>query len=467
MSDGGTNTTGGEPGATRRTARWAAALRASPRITLAVALALALLLGGAGWWTYDRLTDDGPREWSRGPESPVPAALGTEAPVRPSEEVRRMDGGPSAIVGGLTLHSGTSDEGSHLTARDIRTGKTYWAYGRERSAIYGLEFSDDLAVVWWSSGPSGHALTAIDLRTGTARWRLEPPTLMDGYHHMSSQVAILDRTVYVMTEAELWALSAADGERRWRAGPPKGCEQWAAFEDLVQTRDLVTALATDCADDPAYDDDPQTARNARVGLAPDTGTVRWREPQDASLRPVLRVDDTTLLRAEDDPDRVSVIDVSGARPRIRTFPFADDHSTRGVHEGTLVAQSRAESAAVRGVSLADGEQQWIRRPARDTRFGAARVADGRVYVVEQPFQEESWPPEAGPSRLLVLDAVSGEELHTTDLPRLRLTGSGSVRQELVVGRAQDGIVTVYWSRQELINSSGTPTQMLMLAEPAA
>lgn len=425
-----------------RWGRWFAARR---RLRVPLAVVLVLALGAGGWQAYARFTedDDGPREWTKGPYGKAPAALGKSAPGRPGETVRALDQVPEAIVGGLALYDGTTgDGGTRLTAVDLRTGRTYWEYGRD-AYLHDLGIGDELAVLWWRDG----GLTAVDLRTGKPRWRTEGPRRSTDRHHgLVTNITVMDRTVLVESQKELWALSSADGKRRWRAAPPKGCEEWSPVDEALPLREVYVVEAGGCPDDPALDDDPQTDRMAQVGLDTDTGTVRWRFPHDAAIQPYLPANGTTVVLA---PARrnggMAVTDVSGRRPGTRTLPFPDGERGRGATAHTLVAQADDGPDALRGYALADGRRRWTHRAATGTRLGRALVADGRVYVVEQPFMVAGLRTPAGPSRLLVLDAERGGLRYSVDLPELDRSGSGAAPQ-LVPSHVGDGVVAVSWDR---------------------
>ncbi|MFD8871584.1 MULTISPECIES: PQQ-binding-like beta-propeller repeat protein [unclassified Streptomyces] len=421
--------------------RWFAS---RPRLRVPLAVVLVLALGAGGWQAYARFTDDdGPREWTKGPYGKAPVALGKTAPARPGEMVRRLNRTPLAVVGGLALYKDTTRDGTRLTARNVRTDRIHWQYGRDKELPYDLVIGDELALLWWNGG----GLTAVDLRTGEPRWHAETPrTLDDGYHGLVTNLRVMDGTVLVASEEELWALSAADGKRRWRAEPPKGCERWSPTDAPFALGEVYVVEAGGCPDDPALDDDPQTARMAQIGLDADTGAVRWRFAHDARLAPYRPVDDATLVVAPADRDGgMSVTDVSGRRPSTRTLPFPDGERARGNTARTLVSQVYGDPGALRGYALDDGRRRWTHRPPKGTRLGEAVVADGRVYVVEQPPQEKGWPPPPGPSRLLVLDAERGELLHFLDLPELDGRRGGGA-QELVPSHARNGVVTVSWDR---------------------
>lgn len=416
-----------------------------PRLRVPLAVALVLALGAGGWQAYARFTedDDGPHEWTKGPYGKAPAALGKTAPARPGEMVRRLNQVPEAIVGGLALYDDRTRAGeTRLTAVDLRTNRTYWEYGRDAD-LYDLGIGDELAVLWWHDG----GLTAVDLRTGEPRWHAEAPrTAPDGFHLQTTRLGVTDQVVLAESEEEVWALSAADGKRRWRAAPPKGCEGWSPVDPPLALREVYVVEAGDCPDDPALDDDPQTDRMAQVGLDADTGTVRWRFPHDAAIQPYLPADGTTLVLA---PARrnggMEVTDVSGRRPGTRTLPFPGGERGRGATARTLVAQDDA-LGELRGYALDDGRRRWTHQPATRTQLGRALVADGRVYVVEQPFMVAGLRTPAGPSRLLVLDAERGGLVYSVDLPELDRSGSGEA-QQLVPSHAGDGVVAVSWDRR--------------------
>ncbi|WTO32918.1 hypothetical protein OG399_45415 [Streptomyces achromogenes] len=141
-----------------------------------------------------------------------------------------------------------------------------------------------------------------------------------------------------------------------------------------------------------------------------------------------------------------MIDSSGTRPATRRLPFPEGHKVEVVTDGPLIAGAD-DSGTLRGVSTADGRERWARPPARGTRLGRVAVADGWVCVVQQPRQKAGTTLVQGPARLLVLDAHSGEVLHSTPLPRLR-SGMDSVgvdnHPQLLAQRPADGTVTVTW-----------------------
>ncbi|MFK4269498.1 outer membrane protein assembly factor BamB family protein [Streptomyces milbemycinicus] len=421
-----------------------------PRLRVPLAVALVLALGAGGWQAYARFTDDdGPREWTKGPYGKAPAALGKTAPARPGETVRRLNQVPEAIVGGLALYRSYTPDGFRLTARNVRTDRIYWQYGRDKAILGGLEVGDELALLRWNGGD----LTAVDLRTGEPRWHAETPRPLNLYHAVGG-------TVLAESEEEVWALSAADGKRRWRAAPPKGCERWSAVDPPLALREVYVLAAGDCPDDPAVAPDPQTDRMAQVGLDADTGAVRWRFPHDAQGQRYLPANDTTVVLApvRRDGGGMAVTDVSGRRPATRTLPFPDRERARGTTAHTLVAQADDGPGALRGYALDDGRRRWTHRAAKGTRLGRALVADGRVYVVEQPLQEVGWPPPASPSRLLVLDAERGGLRYSMSLPELDRSGSGEP-QQLVPSHAGDGVIAVSWSQ-----FPGTGPDVLLLTE---
>ncbi|MGO4424153.1 PQQ-binding-like beta-propeller repeat protein, partial [Streptomyces sp. MCAF7] len=309
--------------------RWGRWFAARPRLRVPLAVALVLALGVGGWQAYVRLTDDdGPREWTKGPYGKAPAALGRTAPARPGEMVRRLDQVPEAIVGGLALYDDRSRAGmTRLTAVGLRTNRTYWEYGREAN-LYTLGFGDELAVLSWHEG----GLTAVDLRTGEPRWHTEVPRAdPDGFRSPTTILRVTDQVVLAETDEEVWALSAADGKRRWRAVPPKGCKRWFTVDEPLALREVYVLEADGCAYDPDLYPDPHAARMAQVALDADTGAVRWRFPHDAHRLGYLPANDTTMVLApvRRDGGGMAVTDVSRRRPSTRTLPFPDGEGAHG------------------------------------------------------------------------------------------------------------------------------------------
>ncbi|WP_437104798.1 outer membrane protein assembly factor BamB family protein [Streptomyces sp. enrichment culture] len=428
----------------------------------ALVLVLAVLLAVGAWQAYARLSgNDGPQEWRRGPYGNPPAALGDSAPVRPDQVVQRLPGRPEAFTHGLALyqeHEGTEER---LTARALRTGRTYWTYGLRGMNLYGAQISAQLAITWWYDhwlDPTGLAV-AVDPATGEARWRAEVPSPSRG---MSTDMYATGSTVYFQTDAELLAMSASDGRRLWHAAPPKDCERWTPAAEVLPLGGGITALADDC-----QDQERDFVEYTRVILDPETGTERRRIPYPGdTARRHLRIDDSTLALLPDRDDPLLVIDASGSQPATRRLSFPQGHTVEGATDGLLIAGA-GDSGTLRGVSAVDGRERWAHPPARGTRLGRAAVADGRVYVVQQPRQEAGTTLVQGSARLLVLDAHSGAVLHSTRLPRLR-SGTDSVgvdnHPQLLAQHPADGTVTVTWSGNGTTAWGLSGPELLVLAE---
>lgn len=144
----------------RATAAWVR-VRAVKLVTVAVVLALAI----GGWQTYKYLTRY--HEQMSGPHGDFPAALGSSAPVKPSRVVATFEGSMSGIAGGLYLH----EEPRGVTAFSLRTGKSYWHYGREKTGLVDVTNSRDTVVLSFDD----QLVVGIDAHSGKPRWHVKVP----------------------------------------------------------------------------------------------------------------------------------------------------------------------------------------------------------------------------------------------------------------------------------------------------
>ncbi|MET8860253.1 hypothetical protein [Streptomyces sp. NPDC004579] len=72
------------------------------------------------------------------------------------------------------------------------------------------------------------------------------------------------------------------------------------------------------------------------------------------------------------------------------------------------------------------------------------IADGRVYVVRQPFLTEADKGRRIHTELLVLDADTGRPLHTLKLPSMKAPDASDDDKELDILDIADGALSIGW-----------------------
>ncbi|WNE99055.1 PQQ-binding-like beta-propeller repeat protein [Streptomyces luomodiensis] len=399
------------------------------RRSLGLLVVLALAAGaGVTWW----LTRPDPQDGERvsGPHGAYPAALGTGAPAAPDHFVRKVDNAV-AVDGGLSFHeTDENDDGSPegLTARSLRTGTTYWHYKRGGNVIRAVRVVDGTAVLRYDDG----TLIAIDARSAEQRWQQDLPKKS----RFGDRLWTANGVVATYAGDELIAVDLTTGKRAWTADVPESCD----LGDVVFILGTAFGVEATCGSGPRPED-------VVLGIDARRGTVRWRHPDwMGGLRYLPLTDHTVYAPHWNNTDRGAVIDVSGTKPVIHTAPDPDlawDGQNRTTVLTTFGKEGERwkENNVLRARGTDDGRVQWTRHAPKDRRFGRALVADGRVYVVEQPQESRQRAPERGPARLLALDLTSGKPLHTAPIP---VPDREDSEDSLDVRAVRDGIVAVGW-----------------------
>jgi outer membrane protein assembly factor BamB len=360
----------------------------------------------------------------------APTALGSGAPAAPDRMVRRTSDS-YGVDGGLSIDTA----GDGIVARDLRTGKDYWRYGRDGTELGKVGFTGDGDVVasWWKDG----VVVATDVRTGKPRWHAQvsygDP---DGSSGGFAAIRLVGGLVLTESRDELTAFAADDGTLAWHAAIPEGCGLDSG--GVLSLRDAVVARAR-CT---ATKDAPLL-----LGFDVHRGTLRWRV--NNGLDQLLRADDHTLVTSAWTAFRTgAAVDVSGSEPAVRTLPFPDDHPLSAAGGGVMVSQYNTGGRDLEAFDIASIQPQWTRQPAAGTRFGQPLIADGRVYVVQQPGPSPSGTRPADGLDLIVLDARTGRQLHSTRLPAVPPAGALqdlSSDADLVPWQADAGVVVVGWA----------------------
>jgi hypothetical protein len=400
------------------------------RAPIVAIVVVALAVGGwLGWRHATRF-----HEHVNGARGAFPAALASQAPSTPDRVVRRTSGS-YGVDGALSID--TASDG--IVARNLLTGKEYWHYGRDRTELGTVGFTGGGGTVatWWKDG----VVVGTDVRSGKARWHAkvsygEP----DGAGDQDfAAVRVISGLVVTESRDELTAFGEDNGKRVWSAALPKGCD--LSSGGVFAVRAALVARAQ-CAG-PDKDAGQLLAFDVR------RGTLRWRVTNGVDQ--LSRADDHTLVTSLWTGLGVgAVVDVSGSKPVVRTRSFPDDHPLISAGDGIMLCDdnsAKTSDGALEGFGVADGRPRWTRHAAKDTRFGYPLMADGRVYVVQQPVQSRDESPGAGPADLLVFDARTGRQLHAMRLPTIpqdsasQDTGSTAV---LAPWQAGHGVVAIGW-----------------------
>jgi outer membrane protein assembly factor BamB len=346
--------------------------------------------------------------------------------------VARRTSASYGVDGALSIDADSDD----IVARDLRTGKDYWRYGRDGTELGEVGFTGlgDIVASWWKDG----VVVATDVRTGKPRWHAQVPygdpdsATNEGF----AWIGLVEGLVLTESRDQLTAFAADDGELVWRAAIPKGCRLDSGGVSSMRDAVMARGRCTGTEDD------------APLLLAFDVrrGTLRWRVTN--GLDRLLRADDHTLVTSAWTRLRVGArVDVSGSEPVVTTVPFPNDHPMRAAGAGIMLCEDTAGDGTLEAYDVADGRPRWTQRPAADTRFGQPLIADGRVYVIQQPRQSGSGTSPADGGDLVVLDAGTGRQLHVTRMPAMPLdivSQEISVAPELAPWQAGNGVVIIGW-----------------------
>lgn len=100
---------------------------------------------------------------------------------------------------------------------------------------------------------------------------------------------------------------------------------------------------------------------------------------------------------------------------------------------------------LRAYGTRDGHLAWQLRAPTGQEYGFPEIADGRVYVVRQPFLTGKDTGRRIRADLLVLDSGTGRLLHTLRLPAMTVPDES---RELDVRDIGDGAVSIGWRDDE-------------------
>ncbi|WP_225824832.1 PQQ-binding-like beta-propeller repeat protein [Streptomyces naphthomycinicus] len=407
-------------------------------------IALALLVtGGLVDW-YES------RDVVTGAHGPFPAAFAAEAPVAPEHVVRRA-GGEQALVHGLSLR--WTDSG--MAAMNLRTGKEYWRYERRDSndsAVWSFGMSERTVVARFTDGK----LVALDLRTGKPLWHAE---IRAGDRHRS--VELVGGRAVTEDPGAVRAFDERSGRSLWTVNTPESCPE--VFLHSVHTPpNHLSAVHVMCNASGRYDRDEY---GLLLGVDNRTGETLW---QQRTADPELTAwsDGHTLVAPDPDhPRTVQLLGMDRQRISVRATLPPDEWDVVAAGGGTVLSGTHPKNGSedhdtlLRAYDTRDEHPSWQMRPPTGQEYGRPRTADGRVYVVRQPFLTAADAGRRIHADLLVLDAGTGHLLHSLRLPAMTVPDDSDDFEKLNVLDTADGAVGIGWrdgSGDMLIATGGPP-----------
>ncbi|MFJ9814704.1 PQQ-binding-like beta-propeller repeat protein [Streptomyces sp. NPDC101151] len=375
------------------------------------------------------------RDVFTGAQGPFPAAFATGAPAAPEHVIRRT-ADEQVLVHGLSLR--WTDSG--MAAVNLRTGKEYWRYERRDThnpAVWSFGVSERTVVARFTDGK----LVAIDLRTGKLLWHAE---IRAGDHPRS--VKLVGGRAVTEDPGAVRAFDERDGRTLWTVKTPESCPE-VFLRSVHVLPDRLSAVHVLCN---AASDDDRDVYGLLLGVDNRTGKILW---QQRTVDPELAAwaDGHTL--AAPDPDRpqaVRLLDMNRRRISARAALSLGKRDVVAAGSGTVVSgtdpkeRSKDHDTLLRAYDTRDGQPSWRLRAPSGQEYGFPKVADGRVYVVRQPFLTAADAGRRIHADLLVLDAGTGHLLHTLRLPAMTTHNDVDDSEKLDILDTADGAVSIGW-----------------------
>lgn len=400
-------------------------------ITLLIAL---LLLATGHLWAHGHQ----PRDVVTGAHGPFPASFGAGAPLAPERVVRRTSGFDEALVHGLYVRETGSLSG--VTAVNVRSGKEYWRYERPDSeaGVNTLDVSERTVVAAFGDG----RLMGVDLSTGKPLWHVD---IQHAKGHRTTALA----SGQALTEAPgaVRAFAERDGRSLWTAKTPKSCPDGLLITAYALPGHLSVVPLVCNVTNP-----DRGTYNLLLGIDNRTGKVLWQRHTAAPKLMVRAGEHTLVIPDEDHPPAVQLLDVNRQGATARALTAADAWNAVAAGGGIVLSAidpgSRSEEehdTLLRAYGARDGHLAWQLRAPTGQEYGFPEIADGRVYVVRQPFLTGTDTGRRIRADLLVLDSGTGRLLYTLRLPAMTVPDES---RELDVRDTGDGAVSIGWHDNE-------------------
>ncbi|MFD4947040.1 PQQ-binding-like beta-propeller repeat protein [Streptomyces sp. NPDC058409] len=384
-------------------------------------------------WLYDWYAE---RDRVTGAQGPFPAVFAAGSPVAPEHVIRRSAGVDVTLVHGMSLEW----TGPGVKAVNLRTGKEYWRYERRDSGgtMWSFEVSARTVVAGFDDGK----LVGIDLRTGKPLWHEKIPH-DDGFRGVSLTGG------QAVTEAPgaVRAFDERDGRSLWTVKTPGNCPE-VLVHTVYALPDHVSAVHAMCNVSSVTKDE----YSLLLGIDNRTGELLWqrrtRDPEQ-----VVRGDAHTLVAPAPGPGGrtyVQLLDVNREGATARGELATDSWNPAGAGDGTVLVGADADGGTEDHITVlhafdtTDGHLAWRLKAPSGREYGFGKIADGRVYVVRQPFLTGADVGRRIRADLLVLDADTGRLLHTLRLPAMTVPDDSDHFVKLDVLDVADGATSIGW-----------------------
>ncbi|WP_433450469.1 PQQ-binding-like beta-propeller repeat protein [Streptomyces sp. CA-142005] len=330
-----------------------------------------------------------------------------------------------------------------MTAVNVRTGKEYWRYEPQDpgAPVDTLGVSERTVVAGYADG----RLVGIDLRTGKPLWRAD--IRHDNNYRV---VTLVGGQVVTGAPGAVRAFDERDGRSLWTAKTPKFCPEAIVYVVYVLP-DHLSVASVYCMPDVRRDE-----CHLRLGIDNRTGKVLWQQRTE-DFKLTVRGDEHTLVAPDPDtPDtdryNIQLLDVNrqGISPRAAlSFGEWDAVASGGgivlSATGPIDQSEEDHDTLLRAYGTRDGHLAWQLRAPAGQEYGLPEIADGRLYVVRQPFLTDTDTGRRIRADLLVLEAGTGRLLHTLRLPAMTVPDDD---RELDVIDIADGAVSISWGDGE-------------------
>ncbi|MER5402274.1 PQQ-binding-like beta-propeller repeat protein [Streptomyces sp. NPDC002599] len=323
-----------------------------------------------------------------------------------------------------------------VTAVNLRTGKEYWRYERGvNRVLWELEVSDRTVVVGHGDG----RLVGIDLRTGKLLWRVEMRE--DGYR----SVGLAGGQVVTEAPGTVRAFDEREGRSLWTVKMPESCPDVLVFSvhALPEHLSAVHVICNVASRD-------RDEYELLLGVDNRTGKVLWRQP---TVDPKLTAwgDGHTLVAPDPDrPQAIQLLDMDRQGISAHATLPQDEWDVVAAGSGTVLSGTDPEEGSedhdtlLQAYDIREGRSSWQLRAPASQEYGFPKIADGRVYVVRQPFLTEADSGRRIRADLLILDADSGRLLHTLRLPAMTTPDDFDYFEKLDILHTADGAVSIGW-----------------------
>ncbi|MGW1069798.1 outer membrane protein assembly factor BamB family protein [Streptomyces aureus] len=378
------------------------------------------------------------RDVFTGAQGPFPAAFAAEAPVAPEHVIGGPESGQALVHGLLLRWTDEYSDGYYgMAAVNARTGKEYWHYERrdvDDALVWQFGASESTVVARFTDGK----LVALDLRTGRMLWHAEIEAGDRGRN-----VKVAGGQVVTEDPGAVRAFAERDGRKLWTAKTPRWCPE-VFLRSVHALPDHLSAVHVLCNGSGRYGPDDI---GLLLGIDNRTGKVLWRQ---RTVEPDLAVwgdGNQVVLQDPSHRQTVQVLEMNreGIAPRAGLPRDAVAVGGGTVLSGTNPKDRTGQhDTLLSAFDAVDGHLSWQLRAPGDHEYGTPKIADGRVYVVRQPYLTAAYAGEQFLADLLVLDADTGRLLHTLRLPTMTAADEIADDDKLDIGDVSGGAVGIRW-----------------------